>query len=154
MEQRPKRFYLSESDKKLAGVAGGIGEYFNIDPTFVRVGFVVFTLISGIGLLAYVILALIAPTRSAEETNERMREDIRNRSKPGEPYDPFGHNEEVEEEFEEEPIYEEEDFVDLEYERALADEEVKDEDDTIHLEHEEVLYEEIEEESNEGQSEK
>ena len=62
MEQ--KRFYLSETDKKLAGVCGGIGEYFNIDSLLVRVAFLLFTFSFGEGLIAYITLWLCAPKRS------------------------------------------------------------------------------------------
>ncbi len=53
-----KRLYKS-NDKRIAGVCAGIAEYFDIDPTIVRVLWVVFTLSGGAGLLAYLIAALI-----------------------------------------------------------------------------------------------
>ena len=55
----------STYDKKLAGVCGGIAEYFNLDPTMVRVGFVLLSLLSAAfpGVIVYIILALIMPTR-------------------------------------------------------------------------------------------
>lgn len=58
-----KRLYLSETDKKLAGVCGGIAEYFSIDPTLVRLAWVVITLITGgaPGIVAYILAALIMP---------------------------------------------------------------------------------------------
>ena len=58
-----KKLYRSNTDKKLAGVCGGIAEYFNIDATLVRLGWVVFSLLGGSGLLAYIIAALIMPER-------------------------------------------------------------------------------------------
>jgi phage shock protein C len=48
----------SSSDRKIGGVAGGLGEYFGVDPVLFRVGFVAATLLSGVGALAY--LALMA----------------------------------------------------------------------------------------------
>ena len=59
-----KKLYKSSTDKKLAGVCGGIAEYFNIDSTLVRLGWVVFCALGGSGLLAYIIAALIMPDRS------------------------------------------------------------------------------------------
>ena len=56
-----KKLYKSSTDKKLAGVCGGIAEYFNIDSTLVRLGWVVFSLLGGSGLLAYLIAAIIMP---------------------------------------------------------------------------------------------
>lgn len=55
-----KRLYKS-NDKMLCGVCGGIAEYFNIDPTLVRLGLVVFSLAGGSGVLAYIIAAVIIP---------------------------------------------------------------------------------------------
>ena len=58
-----KRLYLSESDKKISGVCGGIGEYFDIDPTLVRLGWVVLTVFSVCigGLLAYIVASIVIP---------------------------------------------------------------------------------------------
>ena len=58
-----KKLYKSSTDKKLAGVCGGIAEYFNIDSTLVRLGWVVFSLLGGSGLVAYIIAAIIMPDR-------------------------------------------------------------------------------------------
>lgn len=58
-----KKLYKSSTDKKLAGVCGGIAEYFNIDSTLVRLGWVLFSLLGGSGLLAYIIAAIIIPDR-------------------------------------------------------------------------------------------
>ena len=56
-----KKLYRSTTNYKLAGVCGGIGEYFNIDPTLVRLGWIVFSVMGGAGLLAYIIAAIIMP---------------------------------------------------------------------------------------------
>ncbi|SDK19431.1 PspC domain-containing protein [Natronincola ferrireducens] len=58
-----KRLYRSEADQKIAGVCGGIAEYFNIDSTLVRLGWVVFSLMGGSGILAYIIAIIIMPRR-------------------------------------------------------------------------------------------
>jgi len=49
------------TDKKLFGVCGGLGNYFDIDPTLVRVGFLVAFFMFGTGLLLYIILAIALP---------------------------------------------------------------------------------------------
>ena len=60
-------------DKKLAGVAGGIAEYFNIDPTLVRIGFVIGTIASrGPFFLAYVLLAFVMPNPEKHSFEERI----------------------------------------------------------------------------------
>lgn len=58
----PKKFYRSRNDKVIAGVCGGLAEYFNMDPVLVRIGFVIFA-IFGPGLFAYLILALLVPEK-------------------------------------------------------------------------------------------
>lgn len=57
-----RRLYKSEQDRKICGVCGGLGEYFNIDSTLIRLAFVVFGLISfGTGVAFYLIAALVMP---------------------------------------------------------------------------------------------
>lgn len=58
-----KKLYLSETDKKIGGVCGGIAEYFNIDSTLVRLAWVLFIFAGGSGLLAYLIAWMIMPRR-------------------------------------------------------------------------------------------
>lgn len=59
-----KRFYLSNTDKKIAGVCGGIAEYFGIDSLLVRVGFLFLIFGLGGGLLLYILLWLLAPKKN------------------------------------------------------------------------------------------
>ena len=56
-----KRLHRSRTDRMIAGVCGGLGRYFGIDPTLVRLAFVVIALAVGSGLLAYLILWIIIP---------------------------------------------------------------------------------------------
>ena len=56
-----KKLWRSRRDKKIAGVCGGLGEYFNIDPIWVRVLFIVFFLLGGAALLVYIIMWLLIP---------------------------------------------------------------------------------------------
>ena len=55
-----KKLYRSKTQRMLCGVCGGIGEYFNIDPTLIRLLFVLFGCTGG-GILAYIIAAIIIP---------------------------------------------------------------------------------------------
>ena len=57
----PRRLTRSSSDKVLAGVAGGLGRYFDIDPIIFRIGFVVLTLAGGAGVLAYLAAWVLVP---------------------------------------------------------------------------------------------
>lgn len=56
-----KRLQRSRRDRSLAGVCGGIAEYFGWDPTLVRVAWIVLTLLGGSGILLYLILWLVMP---------------------------------------------------------------------------------------------
>jgi len=57
-----KRLYLSNKDKKIFGVCGGLAQYFDVDSTVVRLIYVLFTLLSmGIGIIFYIIAALVIP---------------------------------------------------------------------------------------------
>ena len=56
-----KRLYRSRTDRKLAGVCGGLAVYFGIDPVIPRLTWVVFALAAGMGVLAYIICWLVIP---------------------------------------------------------------------------------------------
>ena len=68
----PRKLTRSTSDKVLGGVAGGLAEYFDIDPVVVRVGLAVSTAFSGAGLLAYVVMLVVVP-RDDQETRSAGR---------------------------------------------------------------------------------
>lgn len=60
--EKIKRLYRSGGERVIGGVCGGIGEYFNVDPTIIRILYVLFTLLSfGTGVLLYLILWFIIP---------------------------------------------------------------------------------------------
>ncbi len=59
-----KRLYRSEKDRKLAGVCAGIAEYFDLDPTLVRLGMAILTCFWFTGLILYIVAAFIIPTES------------------------------------------------------------------------------------------
>lgn len=58
-----KKLYRSNTDKMIGGVSGGIAEYFEIDPTIVRILFVLAVFFGGGGLIAYIILWIIVPEK-------------------------------------------------------------------------------------------
>ena len=58
-----KKLYKSNEDKMIEGVCGGIAEYFGLDSTLVRLGWVIFCALGGSGILAYIIAAVIIPRR-------------------------------------------------------------------------------------------
>ena len=59
-----RRLYKSNENKMIDGVCGGIAEYFGIDPTLVRLAWVLFCALGGSGVLAYLICAIIIPSKS------------------------------------------------------------------------------------------
>lgn len=61
-----KRLYRSKTDEKIAGVCGGIAEYFNIDPTIIRLLWVLFCACGGSGVLAYLACAFIIPEKPSD----------------------------------------------------------------------------------------
>jgi len=58
-----QKFYLSNTDKKICDVCGGLGEYFDVDPMIFRLCFIFLFCTFGTGILAYLAIALIAPRR-------------------------------------------------------------------------------------------
>lgn len=64
-----KRLYKSRTDKKVAGVCGGIARYFDIDPTIIRVIWAILFFACGTGLLAYIIAAIVMSEEPADYVN-------------------------------------------------------------------------------------
>ena len=67
----PKRLMRSAVDKKLGGVCGGMAEYFDMDPTVVRIAWVLLTIFTGLPLIAYFVFWIVmpeAPVRSSSTT--------------------------------------------------------------------------------------
>jgi phage shock protein PspC (stress-responsive transcriptional regulator) len=57
----PRRLYRSRRDRRIAGVAGGVAEYLEVDPTVIRVLWIISIFFGGFGLLLYIIMAFIVP---------------------------------------------------------------------------------------------
>jgi len=72
------RLHKSRRSRVLAGVCGGLGEYFSIDPTLVRLLFVLLTIFQGVGFLVYIVLWIVMPEESTSDLPPRdaMRENI------------------------------------------------------------------------------
>ena len=58
-----RRLYKSNENKMIGGVCGGIAEYFGIDPTVVRLAWVLFCVLGGSGILSYILAAIVMPRR-------------------------------------------------------------------------------------------
>ena len=61
MAETYRKLYRSRNERMIAGVCGGLGEYFNIDPTLIRLLFVFLALAGGPGLVAYIVLLVVVP---------------------------------------------------------------------------------------------
>ena len=60
---KSKKLYKANEGKWIDGVCAGVAEYFGIDPTLVRLGWVVFCALGGSGILAYIIAAIVIPRK-------------------------------------------------------------------------------------------
>ncbi|MCL9683137.1 PspC domain-containing protein [Legionella maioricensis] len=63
-----KKFWRSRQDSRIAGVCGGLGEYFHIDPIWIRILFVLFFLAGGAALVIYVVIWLLVPLEPLDGT--------------------------------------------------------------------------------------
>ena len=69
-----EKLYKSREEKMIFGVCGGLGEYFNVDPTLIRLGFAGVTLFCGVGIIAYLLAAIIIPQKPGSIEVERSKE--------------------------------------------------------------------------------
>jgi phage shock protein PspC (stress-responsive transcriptional regulator) len=81
-QQMQKKLFRSKSEKMIAGVCGGLAEYFNIDPSFVRIGFALLTLSTAIffGVAAYIIMMIVVP-----EEEDKPAAPVAQAQEPSEP---------------------------------------------------------------------
>lgn len=70
-----KRLYRSRENHVIGGVCGGLGEYFNIDPTVVRIVFVIGFFTWGFGVFAYIVAMLIMPERPKNMTDDYVYDE-------------------------------------------------------------------------------
>lgn len=80
------KLYRSERDRMIGGVCGGLGEYFNIDSTIVRLIFALIVIYGGSGLILYIILWIVVPSESnvgsaPEKVIEKNKEEIKEKAK-------------------------------------------------------------------------
>lgn len=76
-----KKLYKSKNDRILSGVLGGIGEFYDLDPTLIRLGYMVFVIMTAVvpGIIAYVIASIIVPERPLykEAETEMKTEEVK-----------------------------------------------------------------------------
>ena len=76
-----KRLYRSRKERMLGGVCGGIAEYFEVDPTLVRLAWVLFTFAGGAGIIAYIIAWIIVPEAPVDAEKSKKNDDDAEKSK-------------------------------------------------------------------------
>ena len=62
----PRQLYRSTHNRVIAGVAGGLGEFLNLDPTLIRLGFILLTVFGGSGFLIYILMWLLIPATGSD----------------------------------------------------------------------------------------
>lgn len=72
-----KRLYKSKDNRVISGVLGGVGEYFNVDPVILRVVYIVISAFAWFvpGIVAYILMAIVIPTRPATIHEEAKVKD-------------------------------------------------------------------------------
>ncbi len=74
-----KRLYRSRTESMLGGVCGGLGDYFNMDPSIFRLIFILLFLLGGHGLLIYIILWLVLPLQPVTAAPQSSVVDVENK---------------------------------------------------------------------------
>lgn len=74
-----KKLYRSEKDKIVAGVCGGLGDYFDLDPTIIRIIFVILTIWGGVGILLYIIGIIVMPPNpdQVRSSKDDIKENVK-----------------------------------------------------------------------------
>lgn len=72
------KLYRSETNKVIAGICGGLGEYFDIDPVILRIILVLITIFGGAGLILYFIMWVVIPSRSTlgKDSEDYIKENV------------------------------------------------------------------------------
>lgn len=68
MSKNTKKLFLSKTDRLITGLCGGLGEFFDTDPTIIRLIWIVVTAVTGVvpGILGYLIASLIVPSKPSK----------------------------------------------------------------------------------------
>ena len=74
MAKQSKKLYRSSTNRIFFGVCGGLAEFFEIDPTLVRVIFIVLSLFSGLGIFLYLILLILMPIETPSEFEKKAKD--------------------------------------------------------------------------------
>ncbi|MBL7036784.1 PspC domain-containing protein [Candidatus Microgenomates bacterium] len=78
VKSKLQKLYRSEKDRTIAGVAGGLGDFFSTDPVFIRIMFVLMSVFGGGGVFIYIILWIVIPSKSklGKPSEEYIQENV------------------------------------------------------------------------------
>jgi phage shock protein C len=69
------RLYRSETNRTIAGVCGGLGEFLGIDPLIIRIFFIIWTILGEFSVIVYFILWVVIPNKSSSDAGETFKSD-------------------------------------------------------------------------------
>lgn len=67
-----RRLWRSRKERKIAGICGGLGEYFGVDPFWMRLIFILFFLAGGTAFIVYMIMWLMVPLEPGQDPDKKM----------------------------------------------------------------------------------
>jgi len=76
IKTKSKKLYRSRTDRIIAGVCGGLSEYFNTNPNVIRLIFILLVFFQGLGVILYVILLILVPIKSGQEISVNREEKV------------------------------------------------------------------------------
>lgn len=76
MSSEYRKLYRSRDDRMISGVCGGLGEFFGIDPTLIRIIFILLLIFGGSGLIIYLVMLLIVPEEPLAEVSQAPMAEV------------------------------------------------------------------------------
>jgi phage shock protein C len=84
MSAEYRKLYRSRNDRIISGVCGGLGEFFGIDPTLIRIIFILLLIFGGSGLIIYLVMLLIVPEEPLAEVSQAAKVEVVEPEQPAE----------------------------------------------------------------------
>ena len=84
MSAEYRKLYRSRNDRMISGVCGGLGEFFGIDPTLIRIIFILLLIFGGSGLIIYLVMLLIVPEEPLAEVSQAAKVEVVEPEQPAE----------------------------------------------------------------------
>jgi len=84
MSSEYRKLYRSRNDRMISGVCGGLGEFFGIDPTLIRIIFVLLAIFGGSGIVIYLVMLLVVPEQPLAEVSQAPKAEVVESEQPAE----------------------------------------------------------------------